>query len=252
LKGAAETADLQLTATETGIDADLRGVSAIGEPERRRLAALVGSLGLARLTLHGSLVMERARPKLAMGRARLTPPPGGFLQATAAGEETLARLAIEALPARVKRVADLFSGVGPFALRIAERAAVMAVDSDAPALAGLLEAYRGAQGLKPVETLRRDLFRTPMAPRELDGFDAALFDPPRAGAEAQAAMLARSALPVVIAVSCNAETFARDAAILVSGGFALESVTPVDQFLFSPHVEIVARFARRAQTARGR
>jgi 23S rRNA (uracil1939-C5)-methyltransferase len=251
LKGVAKTADLQLTATETGIDADLRGTGKLPEEALRGLLSLAGVLGLARLTLHGVLVVERQRPVLTIGKARLSPPPGGFLQATAAGEEALARLVADALPQRAKAIADLFCGVGPFALRLAERARILAADSEAAALAALSEALRHASGLKPLTVLRRDLFRTPLSAKELAGFDAAIFDPPRAGAQAQARALADSTIPVVIGVSCNPDSFARDATILIAGGYRLEQVTPVDQFVHSAHVELVARFSR-IQTARGR
>ncbi|HVX91753.1 MAG TPA: RNA methyltransferase, partial [Xanthobacteraceae bacterium] len=143
-----------------------------------------------------------------------------------------------------RTIADLFAGVGPFALRLAERARIIAADNDDEAIAALREAAAATRGLKPVEAQRRDLFRRPLQARELAGVDAVVFDPPRQGAEAQARALAASAVPVVVAVSCNPATFARDARILVDGGYRLLAVTPVDQFRYSPHVEIVARFAR--------
>jgi 23S rRNA (uracil1939-C5)-methyltransferase len=169
-------------------------------------------------------------------------PPGAFLQATAEGEAVLARLVV-AHVASAKAVADLFAGVGPFALRIAERARVTAADADEPALAALRRAA-SAPGLKPVTTEARDLFRRPFAPQELKAFEAVVFDPPRQGAEAQARMLAEAAAPVIVGVSCNPATFARDARILVAGGYRLVRVTPVDQFRYTPHVELVARFVR--------
>ena len=143
-------------------------------------------------------------------------------------------------------VADLFCGVGPFALRLAERARVTAADEDADAVAALRRAAAGTQGLKPIEVAQRDLFRRPFLPVELKGFDAVVFDPPRQGAEAQARSLAAGAAPTVVAVSCNPVTFARDARILVDGGYRLVRVTPVDQFRYSAHVELVARFQRTA------
>ena len=143
-----------------------------------------------------------------------------------------------------KIVADLFCGVGPFALRLAERARIAAFDADAGAVAALKQAATRRTGLKPIEAETRDLFRRPLVAQELKRFDAVVFDPPRQGAEAQARELAKSAVPVVVAVSCNPATFARDARILVDGGYRLTSVTPVDQFRHSAHVEIVARFER--------
>jgi 23S rRNA (uracil1939-C5)-methyltransferase len=178
-----------------------------------------------------------------MGRAEIELPPGSFLQATEAAEEVLAGLVTEALSGR-KAVADLFSGLGPFAFRLAERAKVLAFDSDAAAIASLDKAVRKASGLKPITARRRDLFREPMTRFELENLDALVFDPPRAGAEAQARELAQGRIKTIVAVSCEPRSFARDAAILVSGGYSLESVTPVDQFAFSSHVEIVGVFRR--------
>jgi 23S rRNA (uracil1939-C5)-methyltransferase len=177
-----------------------------------------------------------------MGKASVVLPPGAFLQATQEGEAVLARLVAEHI-GNAKAVADLFCGVGPFALRLAERARVTAADADAAAIAALRQAAK-TPGLKPVEAEARDLFRRPFAPDELKSFAAVLFDPPRQGAEAQARQLAASKVPLVVAVSCNAATFARDARLLVDGGYRLTSVTPVDQFRYSAHVEIVARFER--------
>jgi 23S rRNA (uracil1939-C5)-methyltransferase len=164
------------------------------------------------------------------------------LQATVAGEETLAAL-VKDYCGRAKHIADLFCGVGPFALRLAEHARIAAFDSDAGAIASLQKASH-APGLKPVKAEARDLFRRPLMPQELREFDCVVFDPPRQGAQAQAERLAASQIPVIVAVSCNAATFARDARILVDGGYKLEAVTPVDQFRHTPHVELVARFRR--------
>jgi 23S rRNA (uracil1939-C5)-methyltransferase len=240
----AKPVDVQFTATRTGLDVDLRGIGKIEEATQRELALLAQKIDLARLTVHGRLIIETRRPELVVGRATLTPPPGSFLQATQKGEETLAALVLAALPPQTKHVADLFSGVGPFALRIAERSAVTAIDSDAPAIAALDLAVRYASGIKPLKTMTRDLFRNPLSAKEMAGFDAVVFDPPRAGAEAQATALAGAAIKSVIAVSCNAQSFARDARLLIAGGYRLLSVTPVDQFIWSHHVEMVGHFQR--------
>jgi 23S rRNA (uracil1939-C5)-methyltransferase len=143
-----------------------------------------------------------------------------------------------------KIVADLFCGLGPFALRLAERARISAFDSEANAIAALRQAANMTSGLKPIEAETRDLFRRPRVALELKRFRAVVFDPPRQGAEAQARELAKSAVPVVVAVSCNPATFARDVRMLIDGGYKLTSVTPVDQFRHSAHVEIVARLER--------
>jgi 23S rRNA (uracil1939-C5)-methyltransferase len=170
-------------------------------------------------------------------------PPGGFLQATELGEQTLARLALDGVSG-AKKVADLFAGCGTFALRIAENASVKAVEQDRPALAALDRAWRNTPGLKKVEHEGRDLFRRPLTVSELNEFDAVVFDPPRAGAEAQAREIARSKVKRVVAVSCNAETLARDLKILASGGYKIGAVTPVDQFRHSAHVETVVVLGR--------
>jgi 23S rRNA (uracil1939-C5)-methyltransferase len=165
------------------------------------------------------------------------------LQATRRGEEVLAELVVEACSG-AKNVADLFSGSGPFALRLAERAEVHAVENDRASIAALDKAARGTPGLRRVTTEARDLFRRPLLTPELDRFDAVVIDPPRAGAEAEARHLALSKVPVIASVSCDAGTFARDAAILIDAGYRLERIVPVDQFKHSPHVEIVGVLRR--------
>jgi 23S rRNA (uracil1939-C5)-methyltransferase len=235
--------DIQVTATQSGLDVDLRGSGPLPPQTMSRLARVADAHRLARLTRHGELVAQRAVPVVRMGKAAVPLPPGAFLQATAQGEAELARL-VCAHAGTARAIADLFCGIGPFTLRLAQRAGVTAADSDAAALAALGEAARSTPGLKPVATERRDLYRRPFAEPELKPFDAIIFDPPRQGALAQAQRLAHCDVPFVIAVSCNAATFARDARILVDGGYRLEAVTPVDQFRYTPHVEIVARLVR--------
>jgi 23S rRNA (uracil1939-C5)-methyltransferase len=207
------------------------------------LARIAEKHRLARLTRHGDLLFQRAKPTVTMGRATVPLPPGAFLQATAEGEATLARI-VAAHVGDARTVADLFAGVGPFALRLAERARVMAADNDEDAITALREASASTSGLKPIEAIRRDLFQRPYLPKELARVDAVVFDPPRQGAEAQARQLAASEVPLIVAVSCNHATFARDAKILKSGGYRVTAVTPVDQFRFAAHVEIVACFVR--------
>jgi 23S rRNA (uracil1939-C5)-methyltransferase len=179
-----------------------------------------------------------------IGRAQLLLPPGTFLQATVAAEAILQELVLTHC-SRAGPVADLFCGVGPFALRLAEQARVSAFDVDAAAVSALRGAAAKAQGLKPIEAQVRDLFRSPLSPEELERFEAVVLNPPRQGSEAQARALAASSVRSVTAVSCNPQTFARDACILVEGGYGLVQVTPVDQFLYSPHLEVVAKFQKR-------
>ncbi|TMJ27771.1 MAG: class I SAM-dependent RNA methyltransferase, partial [Alphaproteobacteria bacterium] len=235
--------DIQVTASEGGLDVDVRGSGPLSAPQITRLADVAEQHRLARLTRHGEIISQRVAPTVRIGRARVKLPPGAFLQATAAGETALARL-VETHCAAAATVADLFCGVGPFALRLAERARVRAIDSDATAIAALQQAANATSGLKRVQAETRDLFRRPLRPDELTSFDAVVFDPPRQGGEAQARALAASALPTIVAVSCNPATFARDARVLAEGGYRLARVTPVDQFLYSTHVEVVALLQR--------
>jgi 23S rRNA (uracil1939-C5)-methyltransferase len=243
LHGHGKSLDIQATATQAGLDMDVRGSGALKPQQSMVLASLAERHRLARLTRHGELIARRAAPTVAMGRAMVTLPAGAFLQATAAGEATLARL-VETHVGGAKHVADLFCGVGPFSLRLAERARVAAFDSDADAVAALRQAAASTSGLKPIVAEARDLFRRPLLAQELVRLDAVVFDPPRQGAQAQARELAASKVPLVVAVSCNPATFARDARTLIEGGYRLEVVTPVDQFRYSAHVELVARFRR--------
>jgi len=236
--------DIQVTATKGGLDIDVRGSGPLPPAMIATLSRIAEQHRLARLTRHGELVLMRNAPVVAIGNVQVTLPPGSFLQATAAGEETLASL-VGDYAGKAKHIADLFCGVGPFALRLAAKARVTAFDSDAGAVAALQKAASATPGLKPVKAEARDLFRRPLMPPELRDYDAVVFDPPRQGAQAIATQLATSKVPVVIAVSCNAATFARDARILVDGGYRLEGVAPVDQFKYTPHVELVARFSRR-------
>ena len=243
LKPTDKPLDIQVTASDTGMDVDVRGSGPLPSSRMRTLAGVADKHRLARITRHGELVIQRVPPAIRIGRAQVPLPPGAFLQATAEGEAALARLAL-AHVGSAKRVADLFAGVGTFALRLAENARVTAAELDAGAVHALTRAAQTTSGLKPIEATARDLFRRPLMVSELKGFDAVLFDPPRQGAEAQARELAKSAVPTIVAVSCDATTFARDAKILVDGGYRLKGVTPVDQFRYSAHVEIVAKFEK--------
>ena len=245
LAGLRKPLDILVSGTPAGLDLDLRGAGQLDERMTQRVIAAAERFDLARLSNHGRSLVERRAAQLRIGRGLVHLPAGAFLQATQKGESTLAELVMQAA-AGSKRVADLFCGIGTFALRLAEHAEILAVDGDSSALDALSHAGRTAPGLRAIKTERRDLMRRPLAPEELARFDAVVFDPPRAGAEAQAQALARSQVPLVIAVSCNAQTFARDAAILVAGGYAPEAITPVDQFRQSPHVEIVGIFRRKA------
>lgn len=234
--------DLQFTAAVNGLDVDVRGTGALNQQVLAKLAAVATEEKFARMTRHGELLAQLAEPFVRIGKANVPLPPGGFLQPTEKGEETLAALVLEAA-VRARHIADLFSGIGTFALRLAEIARVHAFDMDAAAIAAM-KCGSAIPGLKPVEAQVRDLFRRPLTAQECSGFDLAVLDPPRQGAEAQVRELAKSKLVKVIYVSCNPASFARDARILADAGFRLERLTPVDQFKYSAHVELAGIFAR--------
>lgn len=243
--GGSRTGEVQATVTRTlgGPDIDVTGGKPADAALRRDLAALAEAQGLARLTWAGEVLALRAAPQVALGPARVTLPPGAFLQATEAGEAALQAGVAEAV-GDAPRIADLFAGCGTFALPLATRAAVHAVEGDPAMVAALTGGWRGAGGLHALSAEARDLFRRPLLPAELDRFDAVVIDPPRAGAEAQARALAASRVSVAALVSCNPASFARDARILCDAGWRIDWVQPVDQFRWSGHVELVARLTR--------
>ncbi|WIY53062.1 methyltransferase [Devosia sp. YIM 151766] len=232
--------DLAFTATNAGIDVGIR--KAPKGINREKLAPLANRLGLARLALDNEMVFLRQQPTISMGRAEVDLPIGSFLQATAEAEQVLADYVVAAV-GKAKSVADLFCGLGPFALRLAENAPVYAADSDKPAIQALDKAARHSKGLKAIRSQTRDLFRDCLTRFELD-FDCVVLDPPRAGAQAQVREIAVSKVRNVVMVACDPRTFARDAAILAGAGFVMEDLVAVDQFAWSTHIEVAASFRR--------
>ncbi|WP_417676183.1 class I SAM-dependent RNA methyltransferase [Roseibium sp.] len=230
--------------TTAGLDVTFEQANRNYEQKIAQLSQLAVELDLARLSVNGETLLEVRPPVLDMDGTAVVPPPGGFTQATLTAETALCGLVTDGL-GKPKKVADLFAGSGTFALRIAKSASVHAVEGDAAAIKALENALRIPKGLKQVTMERRDLFRRPLMAEELNAFDAVVFDPPRAGAQAQAEQLALSTVPRIAAVSCNPATLARDLRLLIDGGYDLRTVTPVDQFVFSPHVEVVAILDRR-------
>ncbi|UCI25372.1 class I SAM-dependent RNA methyltransferase [Mesorhizobium sp. B2-8-5] len=230
---------MTVTVTASGLDIAVHDAGKLGDHQRRIASNFVMAEGLARLSVDGEIVVEPKKPVVQFGSVAVALPPGAFLQATEAAEQAMADLVGQHL-SRARKVADLFAGCGSFALRLGVKSEVHAVEGDAPALAALDRAFRFAGGLKRVTSERRDLFRRPLTFKELNAFDGVVFDPPRAGAEDQSKQIARSDVPLVAAVSCNPVTLARDLRILLDGGYTLKSVSPIDQFLWSPHVEAVA------------
>lgn len=237
-------ARLTVTATNAGLDVLLDGIERKLSPDiRSRLASAASALQLARLTMGNDVVVETLPPFLSFATADVVLPPGSFVQAVAEAETEMAKRIVNAV-GKAKSVADLFCGVGAFTFPLAARAKVLAFDGNQPAIAALNAAVKKATGLKPITAHVRDLFRDPLSPLELNEHDAVVFDPPRAGAEAQAQRLARSKVKTVVAASCNPATLARDARHLVDGGYKIDAVTPIDQFVYSAHVEVVAVFRR--------
>ncbi|BAQ16543.1 class I SAM-dependent RNA methyltransferase [Methyloceanibacter caenitepidi] len=241
LLGGAPEARVAVTETETGLDVAIEGVRPL-ETALGKLAGAAEAHGIARLTA-GSEIVMLAPPMLQLGRAQVRLPADSFLQASPAAEAEMVALVREGV-GKGKRVADLFCGLGTFSFALAERAQVDGYESNAEALAALSDAARHTPKLKPMRGYRRDLFRDPLGWQELKPYDAVVFDPPRAGAAAQAEQLAKSKVKRVVAVSCNPGTLARDLRLLVDGGYRITRVVPIDQFLYSSHVEVVAHLER--------
>lgn len=239
---------LHVTASLTGLDIDISGVErsksgGLSADARMQIAMMAAQADLARVTMGDDILYQARQPLVTFGRAQVALPAGSFLQASRAAEAEMARLAATAI-AGARRVADLFCGAGAFSFPLAEQATVLAMDGAAPAIAALKGGIATAPGLKTITAEARDLFRRPLLAEEMRDLDAVVFDPPRAGAEAQSREIARSKLSRVVAVSCNPISFVRDAKILTEAGFSLDKVTPVDQFLWSGHLELVAVLSR--------
>lgn len=240
LATSAEPFRVAVLETLSGLDIAADDIKKLSDPQRRKaIETVLGLRGIARVTVNGEILVEPAKPLIDFGGVEVSPPPGGFAQATKPAEEAMAELVL-AHAGKAKRIADLFAGTGTFSLRLARIGRVHAVEAEATALAALDQAARKTQGLKPVSVEKRDLFRRPLMTQEFKPFDMVVFDPPRAGAEFQCTELARSGVKKIAAVSCNPLTLARDLQILVEGGYRITGVTPIDQFLWTSHVEVVA------------
>jgi 23S rRNA (uracil1939-C5)-methyltransferase len=235
--------NIQLTATENGIDCNINGCSTDGSTLFAEIAELANKYNLARISLDRELIIERNPAIISIENTKITLPPSSFLQPTTSGENILASLVLEYVK-DVTQIADLYCGIGTFAIRMAKKSTIAAYDNNALSIKALIKAVNHAHGLKPVIAIERDLSREPLFPQELKKFDAIVFDPPRAGAAAQAQQLAASTVNKIVAVSCDPASFALDASILTKGGFAIKRVTPVDQFKFTSHIELVALFER--------
>lgn len=242
IAGASRSAELDLTVilTSSGLDVAVNGGKAIDAALFGRLAELADEGNLARLSW-GDESITRRPPTLRVGQAQVTPPPGAFLQATVEGEAVL-QAAVCDMISGADRIVDLYAGYGTFTLPLSERAELHAVEGLAPPLAALDAGWRAASGLRKVTTEIRDLARRPLLAEELTNFDAIVIDPPRSGAPAQSTQIAASGVSRIAFVSCDPVNFARDARIISDGGYDLTRVILVDQFRWSPHVEIAAEF----------
>ncbi len=243
--GASRKGALAVTVTQSaaGLDVAVAQGKPLDGPLRLVLGQMCEHLNLARLAWEDEVIAMRNPPAQTFGKALVTPPPGAFLQATHHGEASLLA-AVREVVGDAAQIADLFAGCGTFSLPLAETAAVHAVESETAMLSALDQGWRMASGLKPVTTEPRDLFRRPLLPDEMRGLDVVVLDPPRAGAERQVTEIAQTQVPRVAYVSCNPVTFARDAQILCAAGYSLRWIQVVDQFRWSPHVELAASFER--------
>lgn len=236
---------LALTLTDGGVDLAITDAKEVDGPGRALLAGAANRAGLARLTWNGDVAVTRMVPSLMLGRAKVLVPPGGFLQATREGEAALTAAVREAVgPART--IMDLYAGSGTFTLPLAEGAEMTAFEGDMESVSALDQAWRATEGLHTVRAERRNLVQRPLLPAEFKGIDAVVIDPPRAGARVQFDNIAKSDVARVASVSCNPATFARDARILIDGGFSLDWIQPIDQFRWAAHVELAAQFTRRS------
>lgn len=238
---------LHVTWTLDGLDVDVTGVErrsgGLSRDAQMRAILTAGEADLARLSQAGETLVMARPPRVAFGPATVPLPAGGFLQAAPQAETAMVERAVAAVRG-AKKIADLFCGAGTFTFPLATVAPVLAADASAGGIAALKAGIRTAEGLKTITAEARDLFRRPLSPFDLKGCDAVVIDPPRAGAAEQTAQIAQTKAEVVVGVSCNPTTFARDARILIDAGFRLERATPVDQFLWSAHIELVGVFRR--------
>ena len=239
-----ETPRVGITLTDTGADVDVEGrEDKLNARARVRISEITAAARMARVSVGGVPVIERQAPVLHFAGKAVTPPPGAFLQAVPEAEQAMIELVTAAL-GKARHVGDLFCGLGTLTLPIARKARVVAYDVDRTAIAALNEAQRTNQGLKPIKAAPRDLYGDPLSPMEMKELDAVVLDPPRAGAKAQCERIAGTKIKRVVMVSCSPATLARDLRLLIDGGYRLDAVTPIDQFLYSPHLEAVAVLSR--------
>jgi 23S rRNA (uracil1939-C5)-methyltransferase len=246
--GKAEEVRITVTLAKHGLDVAITGAGRkIDARGRIEAIGLAQKAGIQRLIVDGDSVLAGAIPVVTVSGVDVALPDQTFLQAVPQAEDVIAKMVVSGvsgLKSKKPSVVDLFCGLGTFTFALAKSARVFALDGDTAAIAALSVAAKHVQGIKQIEARRRDLFRDPLSERELRDFDAVVLDPPRAGAAAQVATVAKSKVPKIVMVSCNPATLARDVRTLVDGGYHLGPVTPIDQFLWSAHVEAVAVLKR--------
>ncbi len=239
-----DTLKIHVLDTSNGLDVRMDGFEAYPDfKTEQQLITLALNNAIARLHLGNELLIETIKPSLIFGKTEITIPPGGFCQATQESQDILSRLVCQHMEG-AKYIVDLFSGSGTFSLPLLEKARLHAIEGDESSLIALKEAHSKNPNLKPLTLEKRDLFRRPLSAKELDKFDGLVLDPPRAGAREQVAEIARSKHKKIVYVSCSPASFARDASILLKAGFHLAELTPLDQFIFSHHLEFVGIFER--------
>jgi len=235
--------EISVTVSKEGLDLNILNGKKLDNQSIMKITGLCESFNIARITWNEDLLANFLNPTIVFQGIAITPPPNAFLQATEQGQEILITNAMLSVFDSDK-VIDLFSGCGTFTLPAAKRSEVLAIDKTKSMLTAIDQAWRETTGLKKVTSRSQDLFKEPVGKEELNSFDAAIIDPPRVGAEAQSHELAKSHIKRISSVSCNPRTFSRDAKILVDSGFKIDWVQPIDQFLWSSHIELVAQFSR--------
>ena len=239
--------EAELTETDTGIDLVLHGKEIPGLGGLERITATAHELDLARVSWHGPSarlpLAARRAPEFTFGQTRVTLPAGAFVQPTRWGEELMAARITEAVRPS-PGVADLYAGLGTFGFRLVPEHNVTAVEGLPTMTTAMAEAANLSGLAGRFTALERDLTRAPLTASELNRFGAVIFDPPRQGAREQSLHIAASSVPLVVAASCHPVSFSRDARILIDGGYRLDTIWPIDQFLWSHHLELVAVFRR--------
>ncbi|MFM7084918.1 MAG: class I SAM-dependent RNA methyltransferase [Hyphomicrobium sp.] len=236
-----------VTRVDTGLDVDFQnGFKQLLPDERSEISHIAENKNIIRLIVSQDIIIIRAHPRLTFAGVEVDIPSSVFLQPVPAAEQIMVNFVLNSLPKKIKKVCDLFCGIGTFTFHLAKRAEVLAYDNDSRAISALMEGSKNSQGLKPIQACLRDLFREPLSPKELDNFDVVLLDPPRIGASKQFQQLARSKVPTIIAVSCAPSTLARDARILIDAGYEIGPITCIDQFMFSAHLEVMTVFKKRS------